>query len=211
MEGEARDLAKAHAAIALSVAQHGSPFRAPCVILSGGEATVTVRGQGRGGCNTEFALALAMALDGHPRIHALSAGTDGLTATPVRPGPGSNQHLGTRQVARRRSHGEIIDNDSASLFQAIGSLVVTADAVNDFRSIIRRRLIGTIPAPTVCRGASAGHSRVGCGGSARREVEEHRQAGGADRTGVRKTAAMISEAGGELDYLQFDQAPRRAL
>lgn len=140
MEGEARDLAKAHAAIALSVAQHGSPFRAPCVILSGGEATVTVRGQGRGGRNTEFALALAMALDGHPRIHALSAGTDGLDGNAGAAGAWVEPNT----LARARSLGvdpmaTLIDNDSASLFQAIGSLVVTGPTltnINDFRSII---------------------------------------------------------------------------
>lgn len=140
MEGEARELAQAHAAIALSVAKHGSPFKAPCVILSGGEATVTVKGQGRGGRNTEFALALAMALEGHPRIHAMSAGTDGLDGNAGAAGawvaPNTLAHaraLGLDPLAR------LIDNDSASLFHTIGSLVVTGPTltnINDFRSLI---------------------------------------------------------------------------
>lgn len=110
------------------------------MILSGGEATVTVRGQGRGGRNTEFALALAMALDGHPRIHALSAGTDGLDGNAGAAGAWVEPNT----LARARSLGvdpmaTLIDNDSASLFQAIGSLVVTGPTltnINDFRSII---------------------------------------------------------------------------
>lgn len=78
IEGEARDVAKTLAGIALQVARRGQPFKPPCVLLSGGETTVTLQGQGRGGRNVEFLLALGIALDGEPGIHALSGDTDGV-------------------------------------------------------------------------------------------------------------------------------------
>lgn len=143
MEGEARDLAKAHAAIALSVAQRGVPFAPPCVILSGGEATVTLRGKGRGGRNTEFALALAMALEGQPgadRIHALSAGTDGLDGRAAAAGA----WVEPRTLSDARAQGlhprTLLDaNDSATLLDRVGVLVHTGPTftnINDFRAIL---------------------------------------------------------------------------
>ena len=78
IEGEAREVGKAFAGIALSAARHGEPARGPCVLLSGGETTVTVRGKGRGGRNAEFLLGLALALDGAPGIWALAGDTDGI-------------------------------------------------------------------------------------------------------------------------------------
>src|SRR5262249_23084909 len=78
IEGEAREVAKVLAAGALNVASRGEPFRAPCILPSGGETTGTVRGQGRGGRNVEFLLALALALEGHPRVFALAGDTDGV-------------------------------------------------------------------------------------------------------------------------------------
>ena len=78
MEGESRHVARVHAALARQVADRGQPFVAPCVLLSGGETTVTVSGKGQGGRNVEFLVALAQALDGHPRVHALAADTDGV-------------------------------------------------------------------------------------------------------------------------------------
>ena len=78
LEGEARDLGKALAGIARQVALHGQPFEAPCVLLSGGETTVTVRAHGRGGRNVEFLLPLAVALDGLPGVHAIAGDTDGV-------------------------------------------------------------------------------------------------------------------------------------
>jgi hydroxypyruvate reductase len=78
IEGEARDVGKVLAAIALQAAERAQPVKPPCVLLSGGETTVTVRGHGRGGRNVEFLLSLALALDGHPRIHALAGDTDGV-------------------------------------------------------------------------------------------------------------------------------------
>ncbi len=78
IEGEAREVAKVLAAIALQVRRHGQPAEAPCVLLSGGETTVTLRGRGRGGRNVEFLLALAIQLKGAAGISALAADTDGI-------------------------------------------------------------------------------------------------------------------------------------
>jgi hydroxypyruvate reductase len=75
IEGEARDVGKVMAGIALQVAQRGHPFAAPCILLSGGETTVTVRGNGRGGRNVEFLLSLGVALDGHRGIFAMATPT----------------------------------------------------------------------------------------------------------------------------------------
>jgi hydroxypyruvate reductase len=143
MEGEARELAKAHAAIALSVARRDVPFSAPCVILSGGEATVTVRGGGRGGRNTEFVLALAMALEEQARcgsIHALSAGTDGLDGRAQAAGAWLTPDF----LARVRALGldpraHLDANDSAAVLKAAGALIHTGATftnINDFRAIL---------------------------------------------------------------------------
>src|SRR5207245_11310875 len=78
IEGEARDVALVHAAIARHCAHHGQPISPPCAILSGGETTVTVAGNGRGGRNAEFLLALALALGGLSGVDALAADTDGI-------------------------------------------------------------------------------------------------------------------------------------
>ena len=78
LEGEARDVALVHAGIARQAARYGQPAAPPCVLLSGGETTVTVRGGGRGGRNAEFMLALAVDLDGHPGVHAIAGDTDGI-------------------------------------------------------------------------------------------------------------------------------------
>jgi glycerate 2-kinase len=78
IEGEAREVGKVLAGMAISCGRHGFPAEKPCVLLSGGETTVTLKGAGRGGRNSEFLLGLAMALDGAPGIHALAADTDGI-------------------------------------------------------------------------------------------------------------------------------------
>ena len=140
MEGQARDLALAHAAIARQVRHRSQPFAAPCVLLSGGEATVHVRGQGRGGRNTEFALALALALQGEAGIHAISAGTDGLDGN----GAAAGAWIAPDTLARAASAGldprsMLEDNDSFSFFDAIGSTVVTGPTftnINDFRALV---------------------------------------------------------------------------
>jgi hydroxypyruvate reductase len=143
MEGEARDLAKAHAAIALSIARHNVPFKAPCVVISGGEATVTVRGEGRGGRNTEFILAMAMALEGQAesgRIFALSAGTDGLDGKAQAAGAWMDHTTLHKARAQGLSPQDFLDsNDSATLLDTIGTLVHTGPTftnINDFRGIL---------------------------------------------------------------------------
>src|SRR5262249_47691189 len=81
LEGEARDVALVHAGITRQVRRHGQPSRAPAVLISGGETTVTVRGSGRGGRNAEFLLALTVALDGLAGVHAIACDTDGIDGT----------------------------------------------------------------------------------------------------------------------------------
>ena len=81
VEGESREVALAHAAIARDILRRGQPAEPPCVILSGGETTVTIRGRGRGGPNAEFLLALALALGGEPGVHAIACDTDGIDGT----------------------------------------------------------------------------------------------------------------------------------
>jgi hydroxypyruvate reductase len=140
MEGEARELAQAHAAIARSVAQRRVPFVPPCILLSGGEATVTLRGQGRGGRNTEFVLALLLALQGHPRIHALSAGTDGLDGRSGAAGAWLSPALYEQaRAAGLDLRARLDDNDSATVFDRLGALVHTGPThtnINDFRAVL---------------------------------------------------------------------------
>lgn len=144
MEGEAQDVAKAHAAIVMSVIRHQTPFASPCVILSGGEATVTVRGHGRGGRNTEFLLALMLALEplgaAAHRVFALSAGTDGLDGRAGAAGawmvPGDLSRLRAQGVDPRAC---LDDNNSAAAFEAISGLIHTGPThtnINDFRAIL---------------------------------------------------------------------------
>ncbi|MDE3009529.1 MAG: glycerate kinase [Pseudomonadota bacterium] len=140
LEGEARDLATNHAAIVRQVLQHGQPFRVPCILLSGGEATVTVAGNGRGGRNTEFALALAQSLDGCAGVHALSAGTDGLDGSSAAAGAWIGpQTLALGAAAGVDAASALRENDSFSYFEAIGTTVVTGPTftnVNDFRALL---------------------------------------------------------------------------
>ena len=140
MEGEARDIALAHAAIARQVAQHGQPFQKPCVLISGGETTVTVRGSGRGGRNAEFLLALANALDGAEGIHAIACDTDGIDGSEDNAGalyqPDSLARARQRELQPRAM---LDNNDGYGFFSALDDLVVsgpTRTNVNDFRAIL---------------------------------------------------------------------------
>ncbi|PHV21676.1 glycerate kinase [Janthinobacterium sp. BJB446] len=140
LEGEARDVGKVMAGIALQTAVRGQPFPAPCVLLSGGETTVTVRGNGRGGRNVEFLLALGIALDGHEGIHALAGDTDGVDGQEDIAGavlaPDTLQRAWTQGIKPRDS---LDDNDGHGFFQALGDSVVTGPTltnVNDFRAIL---------------------------------------------------------------------------
>ncbi len=140
IEGEARDVALVHAAIARQVAARHQPFRPPAVLLSGGETTVTVRGQGRGGRNAEFLLALTLALEGAPGIHAIACDTDGIDGSEDNAGA----LAGPASLARAAALGlsapaKLTDNDGYGFFEALGDLVVTGPTltnVNDFRAVL---------------------------------------------------------------------------
>jgi hydroxypyruvate reductase len=143
IEGEAREVAKALAGMAKSCARHGVPLRPPCVLISGGETTVTVKGRGRGGRNAEFLLALAVALDGAAHIHAIACDTDGIDGSEDNAGA----WLADDTLARARALGidaraRLADNDGYGFFAALGDLVVTGPTrtnVNDFRAIYIER------------------------------------------------------------------------
>ncbi|MGK5058941.1 glycerate kinase type-2 family protein [Janthinobacterium sp. LB2P49] len=140
LEGEARDVGKVMAGIALQTAVRGQPFPAPCVLLSGGETTVTVRGNGRGGRNVEFLLALGIALDGYEGIHALAGDTDGVDGQEDIAGaylaPDTLQRAWALGIKPRDS---LDNNDGHGFFQALGDSVITGPTltnVNDFRAIL---------------------------------------------------------------------------
>jgi hydroxypyruvate reductase len=138
IEGEAREVAKVHAGIVRSVLAHSLPLRPPCVLLSGGETTVTVRGDGRGGRNAEFALALAVALGSMDGVHALAADTDGIDGS--EDNAGALVLPGTLAAAFGRDPVADLDrNDAYGFFAAAGGLVMTGPTrtnVNDFRAIL---------------------------------------------------------------------------
>jgi hydroxypyruvate reductase len=130
------------AGIAHSVRRHGHPLPAPCVLLSGGETTVTIgrNGAGRGGRNTEFLLSLAVALDGAPGIWAAAGDTDGIDGTEDAAGA----IIAPDTLARARAAGIdpaacLAAHDSYSLFAATGDLIRTGPTltnVNDLRAIL---------------------------------------------------------------------------
>lgn len=141
LEGEAREMGKVLAGLALQVRRHGQPLEAPCVLLSGGETTVTVRGEGgRGGRNTEFLMGLALQLHGLAGVWAIAGDTDGID--------GSEDNAGAivtpDTLERARTLGlkpaELLArNDTYGFFQALGDLVVTGPTltnVNDFRAVL---------------------------------------------------------------------------
>jgi glycerate 2-kinase len=140
LEGEARDLGKALGGIARQVVLHGQPFKTPCVLLSGGETTVTIKGKGRGGRNVEFLLALGVALDGLPGVHAIAGDTDGVDGVEEIAGacltPDTLARAWAREINPRKS---LDNNDGHGFFQALGDSVVTGPTltnVNDFRAIV---------------------------------------------------------------------------
>lgn len=137
LTGEARTLARAHAAEALRTAQE---TRGPCVLLSGGETTVTVAGPGKGGPNGEYLLALALALDGAPRIAALAADTDGIDGSETNAGAIIVPDTLTRARALGiDAEAALARNDSYAVFHALGDLIITGPTrtnVNDFRAIL---------------------------------------------------------------------------
>ncbi|MDO6462437.1 glycerate kinase [Granulosicoccaceae sp. 1_MG-2023] len=140
IEGESRDIALMHAAIATQIRRVGQPLPAPCVILSGGETTVTVKGGGRGGRNAEFLLALTLALQGADGIHAIACDTDGIDGTEdnagALAGPDSLQRAA---AAGLNARAMLEDNDGYSFFDGLGDLLKTGPTltnVNDFRAIL---------------------------------------------------------------------------
>ncbi len=140
IEGEAAEVARVMAGIARQCAEHGQPAPPPCVLISGGETAVTVRGSGRGGRNAEFLLALAVALDGHPGIHAIACDTDGIDGTEDNAGA----RLSPDSLARAAALGvgardRLADNDGYGFFASLADLVMTGPTrtnVNDFRAIL---------------------------------------------------------------------------
>jgi glycerate 2-kinase len=140
LAGDARSLAVEHADIARRIVNGDGPVVPPCVILSGGETTVNVKGDGRGGRNGEYSLALAVALDGHPAIHAIACDTDGID------GAGDNAGSLVAPDTLKRASAAGMDamkllesNDSYTFFEQTQDLVVTGPTgtnVNDFRAIL---------------------------------------------------------------------------
>ena len=136
--GEAREVAKVHAAVARQIREHGQPLRPPCVLLSGGETTVTVRGPGRGGRNAEFMLSLAVELNGLEGVYALAADTDGID--------GSEDAAGALimpetlvETGRGGARGYLENNDAYGFFERVGGLVRTGPTltnVNDVRFVL---------------------------------------------------------------------------
>ena len=141
IEGESREVGKVHAALARAVARHNQPFERPCVLLSGGETTVTVRGSGgRGGRAGEFLLGCAIALQGQPGVWALAADTDGIDGIEDNAGALVTPDTLSRAAALGVKPAEHLDrNDAYSFFQALGDLVLpgpTFTNVNDFRALL---------------------------------------------------------------------------
>ncbi len=142
LEGEARDLGTMMAGIARQVAQRGQPFSVPCVLLSGGETTVSLRGEttGRGGRNVEFLLALALGLDGLPGVYAIAGDTDGVDgAEPIAGAivtPDTLARAWAQGIAPRHS---LDQHDGHGFFSALGDSVITGPTltnVNDFRAVL---------------------------------------------------------------------------
>jgi len=151
MEGESREVGKVHAALARYVARHGQPFQKPCVILSGGETTVTVKSKGdgpqgpgarpgRGGRATEFLLGCAIALQGEPGVHVLAADTDGIDGVEDNAGAIVTPSTLARAQAQGLKAQEFLDrNDAYNFFAPLADLVVpgpTFTNVNDFRAVL---------------------------------------------------------------------------
>lgn len=146
IEGESRTVGQLHAALARQVARRGQPFARPCVILSGGETTVTLPPPGmaggtpgRGGRASEFLLACAIALQGEPGVHALAADTDGIDGTEDNAGALIGPDTLTRAAALGLAAGDFLArHDGHGFFAALGDLVVTGPTltnVNDFRAL----------------------------------------------------------------------------
>jgi hydroxypyruvate reductase len=141
LEGESREVGKLHAAMARAVAARGMPFKAPCVILSGGETTVTVKSKGgQGGRAAEFLMGCAVGLQGDAKVYALAADTDGIDGSEDNAGAIVTPDTLSRAAAKGMKARDYLDrNDAYNYFKGIGDLVVpgpTFTNVNDFRALL---------------------------------------------------------------------------
>ena len=138
--GEASEVAKVYAALVREIREHQQPFRPPVALISGGECTVTVRGNGRGGRCAEFLTSLAVELDGMPDVYALAADTDGIDGTEDNAGallfPDSPMRAAAKEITAKKM---LANNDGYSYFEALGDLLITGPTrtnVNDYRVIL---------------------------------------------------------------------------
>ena len=140
MEGEAREVAKVHGAMALEIARRDRPFTKPVVLLSGGETTVTLRGRGKGGRNTEFLLSLALTIDGAPGISAFAADTDGIDGSENNAGAFCDGSTVSRlRAAGMDARAMLGNNDAWTAFDALGDIFApgpTGTNVNDLRAVL---------------------------------------------------------------------------
>ena len=158
LEGEARDVGTVLAGMALQVSERGQPFTAPCVLLSGGETTVTVRGNGRGGRNVECLLSMGLTLKGHPRIYALAGDTDGVDGQEeIAGGILSPDSLAQTWALGYKPQEDLSNNNGHGFFGRLGDSVLTGPTltnVNDFRAV----LIEAAPEPFASDPAECGNS-----------------------------------------------------
>ncbi len=140
IEGETRDVAREHAAMALKIIETGENAQGPCVILSGGETTVSMKGNGRGGPNGEYVLAMALALKGEKRIYALSGDTDGIDGSEDNAGAIIGpETLAEAEAAGLDAAAYLENNDSYGFFEKAGGLLMTGPTctnVNDLRAVL---------------------------------------------------------------------------
>ncbi len=140
VEGESREVARVFAGMARQVRKYGQPIPPPCVLLSGGETTVTLRGKGRGGRNVEFLLALVLALHGQPQTWAIAGDTDGVDgAEEIAGAIVTPDTLDRAARAQLRAADSLADNDAHAFFEALGDQVITGPTltnVNDFRALL---------------------------------------------------------------------------
>lgn len=141
MEGESREVGKVHAAMARYIARHGQPFQKPCVVISGGETTVTVKGKGgQGGRATEFLLGCAIALQGEPGVYVMAGDTDGIDGVETNAGAIVTPTTLARALAAGVKAQDKLDaNDAYNFFKPLGDLVEpgpTFTNVNDFRAVL---------------------------------------------------------------------------
>ncbi|MEP6739325.1 MAG: glycerate kinase [Caldimonas sp.] len=141
IEGESREVGKVHAALARQIARRGQPFSTPCVVLSGGETTVTVKQKGgRGGRATEFLLGCAIALQAEPRVWVLAGDTDGIDGVETNAGAYVSPDTLARAAARNMKAQAFLDrNDAFAFFEPLGDLLTTGPTftnVNDFRALL---------------------------------------------------------------------------